>query len=192
MNVTRHDSIKKLKKEMRLKANVDARDRIHAVIMAMKGSSSGEIANRLAYARSWVTKWVNRYSEEGWGGLWDRPRSGQPNKLTQEQQEEFEKIIIRGPLPEENLSRYRIQDLRKILKSQFDVEYSISGVTALVHRLDFSSIKPRPRHPQNDPKAIKAWKAKADRVVKKEKKNAKIRKSKSGSKTSVDLGKKAS
>ena len=186
MNVTRHDSIKRLKRDMRLKANVNARDRIHAVILAMKGHPVREISERLAYAPSWVNKWVSRYSEEGWAGFWDRSRSGQPKKLTEEQQEEFEKIIRRGPLPEEHLARYRAKDLKKILKVKFKADYSLSGVKALLHRLGFSSIKPRPRHPQNDPKEMKVWMRKAPRFVESVKKNIPRRKSKSGSKMKAD------
>ncbi len=171
MNLTRHDSIKSLKKEMRLKANVDARDRIHAVILAMKGHTAREIADRLAYATSWVNKWVRRYSDEGWAGFWDRPRSGQPRKLTLEQQEEFERIVQRGPKPEDGLSRYRAKDLQKILRKKFGVKYSLSGVKDILHRLGFSSIKPRPRHPQNDPDEAAKWKRKAPDFVERVKKN---------------------
>lgn len=192
MNVKRHDSIKSLKKEMRLKANADARDRIHAVILAMKGHPAREIANRLAYAPSWVNKWVSRYSEEGWAGLWDRPRSGQPKKLTLEQEGEFEKIVQRGPLPEERLSRYRAKDLKGILKEKFKVSYSLSGVKLLVHRLGFSSIKPRPKHPKNDPEAVKKWKRKAPEFVNRVKKSTPKRRSKSGSRMKVGSVKKES
>jgi transposase len=190
MNVTRHDTIKQLKKEMRLKANLEARDRIHAVILAMKGHSSAEIADRLAHARSWVNKWVGRYSEQGWAGLWDLERKGQPKKLSEEDQEEFEKIVRRGPLPEQNLSRYRAKDLQKILREKFGANYSLSGVKAMLHRLGFSSIKPRPRHPQNDPQAMAEWKQKAPAFVKKVKKNIHTRKSKFGSRTRVGLARK--
>jgi transposase len=192
MNVTRHDSIKRLKRDMRLKANVDARDRIHAVILAMKGHTVRDIGERLAYAPSWVNKWVRRYSEEGWAGLWDRSRSGQPQKLTAEQQEELEKIISRGPLPEENLSRYRAKDLKKILKVKFKADYSLSGVKALIHRLGFSSIKPRPRHPQNDPEAMQAWKRKAPRFVEAVKKRTQKRKLKYGSRMKAGMDKRES
>jgi transposase len=191
MNVAKHDSIKILKKEMRLKINVDARDRIHAVILAMKGYSASEISDRLAYATSWVSKWVRRYSEEGWGGLWDRPRSGQPRKLTLEQQEEFERIMQRGPSPEEKLSRYRAKDLQKILKEKFNADYSLSGVKDLLHRLGFSSIKPRPRNPKNDPDEMAIWKRRAPIFVEEVKKNTPKRKWRYGSRMRAGLDKRA-
>lgn len=176
MKVIKHDPIKRLKKDMRLKANREAKDRIQAVVFAMKGYPAKEISNRMDYAVSWVNKWVGRYNEQGWGGLWDLPRLGQPKKLTEEQEEEFEKLVLRGPLPEEGLSRYRAKDLRKVLKEKFGVSYSLSGVKKLVHRLGFSSIKPRPRHPQNDPDAMAKWKRKAPKVVERVKKNIRARK----------------
>lgn len=192
MNVTRHDSIKQLKKEMRLKANLQARDRIHAVILAMKGHSAAEISDRLAYARSWVNRWVGRYSEQGWAGLWDLPRAGQPKKLSEEDQEEFERIVRRGPLPEEKLSRYRAKDLKKVLKEKFGADYSLSGVKAMLHRLGFSSIKPRPRHPGNDPETMALWKREAKRFVGRVKKSTRKRRWKSGSRTKAGLGRKES
>ena len=50
MNLRSHDSIKTLKKEMRFKVNADARDRIHAVIIAMKGYQIGK-------SQTVATKW---------------------------------------------------------------------------------------------------------------------------------------
>jgi transposase len=192
MKVAKHDSIKTLKKEMRLKVNAEARDRIRAVIFAMKGHTAQDVAERMGYARSWVFKWVSRYSDEGWGGLWDRPRSGQPKKLTEEQQEEFEKIIQRGPLAEEKLARYRAKDFQRILRERFNAEYSLSGVKDLLHRLGYSSIKPRPKNPKNDPEEMALWKRKAPEFVKEVKKNISRKKSKYGSRMRVDLDRRAS
>lgn len=192
MKVARHDSIKTLKKEMRLKVNAEVRDRIRAVVLAMKGHTAQDIADAVGYARSWVCKWVSRYSDEGWGGFWDRPRSGQPKKLTEEQQEEFEQIIQRGPLPEEKLARYRAKDFQKIIKERFNAEYSLSGVKELLHRLGYSSIKPRPRNPKNDPEEMALWKRRAPAFVEKVKKSTLPKESKYGFRMRVDLDRRVS
>ena len=170
MNITRHDSIQSLKNRMRLKENAEISDRIHAVVLALKGLPGSQIAAKLDYGTAWVSKWVYRYRDRGFEGLIDRPRSGQPKKLTLKQEEQFAKMIEKGPKPQDLLSRFRIEDLKKLLEEKFGVEYSISGVKKLVHRLGFSSIKPRPRHPQNDPKKMRAWKRKAPRFVEEVKK----------------------
>lgn len=172
LQVTRHDSIKRIKKEIRLKENLEIRDRLRAVILALKGLPGPAIAEQLGYGTAWVSKWVYRYRDEGWDGLWDRPRSGQPRKLTEKQEKEFAALIEKGPEFKDRLSRYRIKDLKAVLKEKFGVDYSISGVKLLVHRLGFSSIKPRPRHPQNDPEEMRAWKREAPKFVERVKKKA--------------------
>ena len=54
----------------------------------------------------------------------------------------------------EAAERYRV----RILRDEFGVEYSLNGIYALLHRLGFSSLAPRPRHRNTDPAAQEQFK----------------------------------
>jgi transposase len=113
-NLKERDSIKSLKKRMRLKIYSDIRDRIRVIVLALKGSSNPEIAERLGYSMPWVKKWIRRYKDSGFDGLYDQPRSGAPLKITEDQVIELYEKILTGPDEDEILSRYRISDVKKI------------------------------------------------------------------------------
>lgn len=161
-----------------MKENLEIRDRVHAVVLALKKVDGPEIADQLGYGIAWVRKWAYRYRDHGWSGLWDQPRPGQPKKLTADQEKEVSEWIEKGPtLESDGVTRFRIKDLKVRLLDRFGVKYSVSGVKKLVHRLGFSSIKPRPRHPQNDPKKMKKWKKKtAPQAISLAKKNIRRKK----------------
>lgn len=155
LNTRSHNTIKELKRRMRLKEYAEIKDRIFVIVLARKGETAAAIADRLGYHISWVMKWVSRYRKDGFNGLLDHTRPGQPKKLTEKQEAEFKLIVKAGPAKDSGLSRYRAKDLVVIIKNKFGIDFSISGVKILLHRLGFSSIKPRPKHPLNDKKKVK-------------------------------------
>lgn len=188
-NLKERDSIKSLKKRMNLKINSAIRDRIRVIVYALKGSTDPEIANGIGYSVPWVKKWVRRYKEFGFDGLWDQPRAGAPQKLTEDQIIELYQIILTGPDAEELLSRYRISDLQDLIYKRWGISYSVSGLHSVMKRMKLSHVTPRPQHPKNDPKIMEEWK-------KKSKNSAKVRpqpilgkKSKSGFRTNQGLAK---
>jgi transposase len=164
------DSIKSLKKMWQLKAYLQIRDRIRALILALEGLTDQEIADRMGYSLGWVKKWISRYSKNGFAGLYDQKRSGAPPFLTDIQIEQFYEMIIAGPDPDDILSRYRISDLIELAEKYFGVTYSSSGMHALLKRMELSYVKPRPQHPKNDPAQMKDWEKKAKKFLKDQKK----------------------
>ena len=84
MQITRHDTKAALLRLSRLKEYASLSDRIKAVAQYLAKKSAAEIAEKLDRSVAWVFKWLNRYDEEGFEGLKDRPRTGQPKKLSKE------------------------------------------------------------------------------------------------------------
>lgn len=191
-NLKERDSIKSLKKRMRLKIYSDVRDRIRVIVFALKGSTNPEIAEKLDYSIPWVKKWIRRYKDFGFHGLMDLPRSGAPLKLTEDQVIELYQKILTGPDEDELLSRYRISDIRNLISKSWGIDYSISGLHALMKRMKLSHVTPRPQHPKNDPLVMEEWKKKPRRFSKANDQSIKGKKSRSGFKTSPDLAKRES
>mgnify|MGYP002778854649 CR=1 FL=1 len=135
--------------------------RILAVRHLLAGHGVGETAGLFALGRTQLRAWLARYEQEGLAGLVDRPRPGHPKRLAAEQEAAFLARLHAGPPPDSGLAEWRGEDLRTLLAQEFDARYSLSGVYALLHRLEQSNLVPRPRHPDADEAAQAAFKKSA-------------------------------
>ena len=147
------------------------------------GRTVPEAANALGMSERQVRNWVHRYNAEGVAGLGDRPRPGQPPHLTVDQVERFKERIRKGARPEDRVCALRGMDVRRILQEEFEAQYSLPGVYFLLHRLEFSSLVPRPKHEKADEKVQAAFKKTSPSVSKRSRRNIPTRGSRSGSKT---------
>ena len=107
---------------------------------------------------SQLYKWLHRYETQGIEGVRDRPRCGAPQRLKRQQQAAFVQRVLDGPDSDSGLSAWRGEDLRVVLRQEFEVSYSLSGVYALLHRLGLSNLVPRPQHPKSEAAAQAAFK----------------------------------
>jgi transposase len=104
--------------------------------------------------------WVHRYNAEGIAGLRNRASAGGAKpKLTEAQEAALVKWVDTGPdLKTDKLVRWRRQDLRDKLRSQFGVRLHERSVGKILHRLGFSHISVRPCHPKANADAQQAHK----------------------------------
>ena len=128
------------------------RTRLLALALAKQGRTAVHAAELLGMSRRIVQKWVQRYNEDGLAGLSDRPGRGRTCKLSADQQRQLQKRIEAGPRKEDGVCALRGTDVQTILEREFGVLYHLNGVYALLHRLGYSSLMPRPRHQKTDPK----------------------------------------
>ena len=135
--------------------------RIRAVILASGGRSAPEVAAALGCSRRAVQGWVARYNDEGPAGFDDRPRPGRPPFLDAEAAERLRARLDAGPTAEDAACTLRGPEVRAILGREFGVLYSMPAVYALLHRLGYSCLDPRPRHRKADPAAAEAFKKKS-------------------------------
>ncbi|MBK8202551.1 MAG: transposase [Bdellovibrionales bacterium] len=187
-----NESIKSLKSKVRSERNGNVRDRIRAIVMAVKGLKDREIGDKLGYSIHWVRKWIGRYKKAGIDGLQDGLRTGQPMLLTDEQIFVLYDEILAGPDPSSVLSRYRILDVQGLIKQLFGVEASLSGTHLLMKRMKLSHVKPRPSHPKNNPSAMEEWKKKPKISSRNKSSSTPEKPFRSGSRTKLDLAKKES
>src|SRR4051812_601471 len=139
------------------------RDRLRVVLLAGDGDESGrelfreQIAGRVKRSRQFVDEWVGRYRAGGLDAIAAKKQPGRAPKLTKEQDEKLKAILDAGPRPADKVCTLRGRDVRKIVEAEFGVVYSANGVYDLLARLDYSSLKPRPRHRKNDPEKAEAF-----------------------------------
>jgi len=84
------------------------------------------------------------------GGLFDRPRPGQPTKLARWQEAAFLARLEAGPRPADGVSVLHGEDIRRILEREFGAVYSLDSVYKLLHRLGYTPLRPRPRSRSGD------------------------------------------
>lgn len=137
------------------------RTRLQAVVLAKQGHTAVDTAELLGMSRRMVQKWVQRYNEAGLPGLSDRFGRGRACKLSEDQRLQLQQRIEAGPREGDSVCTLRGTDIQEILKQEFGVLYHLNGVYALLHRLNYSCLMPRPRHHRTDPEAQAAFKKKS-------------------------------
>ena len=133
------------------------RDRLRVVLLAGDGDETGrelfreQIAERVRRSRQFVDQWVGRYRAGGLDALVAKKQPGRAPKLTAAQDERLKAILDGGPRPGDKVCTLRGSDVRRIVEAEFGVVYTAGGIYDVLCRLDYSSLKPRPRHRKNDP-----------------------------------------
>jgi putative transposase len=124
--------------------------RYQAIILALQGRSATEVAQALGCSVRAVQTWVARYNQGGPQALAERPHTGRPPRLAGPELLRFQERLEAGPTPEDGIGTFYGRDLQRILEHEFGVLMSLQAVYDLLHRLGFSSLRPRPQHQDAD------------------------------------------
>lgn len=127
------------------------RERILIIRYILAGNSVQQASAAFPLSERQIRVWIHRYNRDGLQGLLDRPKPGQPTHLKPEFVEAFQARIDAGATDKDGVCVLRGTDIQRLLRDEFQAEYSLDGVYALLHRLNFSSLVPRPRHPKSNP-----------------------------------------
>lgn len=147
-----------LRRHARLEADGRVAARLLAIANALSGMSRRVAAEAAGMDRQTLRDWVHRFNADGIAGLADRPRSGRRTRLGDGEQAVLKAMILRGPDPEtDGVSAWRVADVCRLCRERFGVDYSEAGMLRLMKGLDLSHQKTRPRHPQSDPAARRAF-----------------------------------
>jgi transposase len=162
--------------------NAKQRDRLRAVHLAAEGQDAPRIAVMLGRSRRFVQQWAYVYRDKGLDAVRATPQTGQPRKLSNDQEAAFKTRMLGGVTPaDEGLCTLRGKEARRILEKEFGKRYTLGGAYALLHRLGLSCLMPRPRHRKNDPEAMQAWLQRAPFLSRKSATNIGTKRSKCGS-----------
>ena len=147
--ILHHRTKKKIKKNIlkaSRKGDLRLKRRLQSVILCADGYTSGEIAYELGVSQQMVSLWLKTYSESGIEGLYSKPRSGRPKKLSDAQSLQLCDIIDSGPvaygLPTGVWTSPLIRD---VILEEFGIRYHAAHVRKLLNKFGFSV--QRPRHP---------------------------------------------
>lgn len=183
MNVVDHHTEQQLQRLAERETRADLAQRLRVVLLAKQGFTAPEITICTGFSRRSVQEWVARYNRVGLAGLETKAGRGRKPPLTPEQGLQLQQRLDAGPLPEDAVCTLRGKDVQRILQQEFGQLRSLSAVYDLLHRLGYSSLVPRPQHPQSDPMAQEEFKKNLTRNSARFKRNILIFDCKSSMKT---------
>jgi transposase len=159
MNVREREpgDLNRLRAAVRREREARRRDRLRAVQLALEGRDAPAIAMMLGRSRRTVQQWVYAYRDGGLDAIHPPNRQGRQPFLAREREAELMARLDAGPRPEDGVCTLRGRDVLRILQREFGVRYSLQGAYDLLHRLGYSSLRPRPRHEKNNPAAMKKF-----------------------------------
>ncbi|RKY10027.1 MAG: IS630 family transposase [Planctomycetota bacterium] len=133
--------LEKLHRSLRDKRQAD---RVKAVLALSKGWSPAQVAEILLFDEKTSRHYFERYQQGGGQALLDDGYCGAEPKLNSHQLRKLER----------HLESHLLADAKSVIayiKKQYNVNYSLSGVTDLLHRLGFSYKKPTHVPGKQDP-----------------------------------------
>lgn len=135
-NILTNDQITSLKIAHKQARDKRSADRIKAVLALSEGYEYAEIAHLLLLDETTLRRYVEQFKKAGIDGLLECRYTGGVTDLSLVQQQELGKYLTLHTLATATAVAAHI-------KKQYGVNYSLPGVTKLLHRLGFSYKKPR-------------------------------------------------
>ena len=136
-----------------------------AITLILEGHSRQDAAEAQNMDRQTLRDRVHRYNEFGPEGLNDRPKSGRKVFLDEGQLKVISDWLEKGP-ETDGLVRWRVQDVKNKIQTNFGVKYSMEGTRRLMQRLGFRHVSPRPLLPKAKPKDQEEFRENFQDIVK--------------------------
>jgi transposase len=154
MHVEAHEPLEQLQELADRQKRTREHRRFRAVVLARQGHTADQIADILDCARRPVQRWIARYNHGGVQALLEGRHAGRTPRLKPDREPAFRRRVEAGPDPAaDGTCAFHGGDFQRILEREFGVLMGLGGVYALLHRLGYSRLCPRPRHPETDPAA---------------------------------------
>ena len=125
-------------------------DRIKAILFLDNGWSYDKVARALLLDSGTIRRYYSIYIEDGKNALFNLNYSGKTSELSQDQFDQLKSYV------EENMPSDSLQ-VANYVKENFGIEYSISAIISILHKLGFVYKKPKLIPGKADPKAQKEF-----------------------------------
>lgn len=116
----------------------DGRVRVRMIMIAhmLDGMGREQASQAVGLSRQAAYDWAARYEAKGLHGLRDRPRSGRPRKIDGRTAEQLKRRLSdEAQKYGGSISAIPGVEVQKILRQEFDVDYSLSATYVLLRRL---------------------------------------------------------
>ena len=142
--------------------------RFEAIKLLKQGYSQVEIARKFDVTPAAVNIWKKKHEADGKKALRAIPHSGRPNKLDENQREELTEFLDQGALAcGFETDDWTCQRVQQLICEQFDVDYHVDHLSRLLRELGYSAQRPKQRSKKHDAQAVKTWRRKNWKRIKK-------------------------
>jgi transposase len=153
-----HNELVDARKEAKKSKDFELANRIRAILLlGSEGKKRAEVAEICDCSLRSVFHWQNKYRNGGVAALPDdyKPREC---SLSCEQQAILSQLVNDGPEAAGfDTGTWTAALLSDVVRERFGVVYTVSGMTRLLHRLNFSVQLPQVQLARADPRAQKRW-----------------------------------
>jgi transposase len=91
------EEVEALKQLHRQTTDANVRSRCDMILWSNAGLSPPKIAQRVRFCRETVVRYIRRYEAEGLEGLFTKPRSGRPRRVTAEYEAKLVEAVEQSP-----------------------------------------------------------------------------------------------
>ena len=148
-----YDFVKLAKKE----ASPRVRIRLLAMSNLQNGKSLTSVASSFKVCYQTVSRWLKNFTEEGLAGLRDKAGNGRKSKF-----DYSSSVSLKNDIDQLNQDcnggRIQAKDVQKLLKEKYSSDYKKSAVYNLLHKIGFSWVSCRSKHPNSNPSEQEAFK----------------------------------
>jgi len=133
--------------------------RITAVRRVVKGKESPEdVIQGFKLDRTNIYRWLRRYREGGWQALKSTKATGPKPKLTQRQQRQLTKLLMKNPQQLHfDFGLWNLEMAQELINKRFKKQLSIWTVSRILRAMGYTRQKPLYRAYQQDPERIRRW-----------------------------------
>jgi len=145
---------------MRPKGSAEALEvrRLIAGRLLVKGKGVREVSRLTGAASSSVSRWKQDLKQGGLEALKAKPHPGRPPRLTAQQKQELEVILLKGAgaagFPTDLWTLVRVAE---VIEREFGVKYHPGHVWYILRDMGWSCQKPERRARERDEEAIRRW-----------------------------------
>ena len=134
------------------------RRRMRAVRLFEQGESQAAVARRLGVSRTTAMRWAQAWEDEGREGLRAAGRAGRKPRLTAEQLEEVEAVLLEGAVAAGYATEFwTLPRVAEVIERATGAQYHPGHVWRLLRKMGWSRQKPTTRARERDEAAIERW-----------------------------------
>ena len=113
--------------------NVKVKERLFLIKQVLLDNHiASHVAKSLGRVRSWAYKWLDRFKEYGIDGMYDKPRTGRPPKISKEKLVTIESLIAKNP------SGWSAKQVMSLIYEKSRVRYHEVHIYRLLHKWGYT------------------------------------------------------
>ena len=134
------------------------RRRMQAARWFEKGETQSAVARRLDVSRTTAMRWAQAWDRQGPEGLRAAGRAGRKPRLSEEQLQQVEEVLLGGPRGSGYPTEYwTLPRVAEVIEQLTRVRYHPGHVWRVLRKLGWSRQKPTTRARERDEAAIQRW-----------------------------------